>query len=135
MSSFFDLKRLVRSSRPNDSFFAPEAISAESPTDGSVPEFRVSVGELSEKSLRLWSELPRVSIKSQSEDGLSAHLVATTALMKFKDDVRVQFIPLGDRVSSFLIHSASRVGYSDLGTNRKRLSNWIDLLKEPLLGA
>lgn len=46
------------------------------------------------------------------------HATATTTLMKFVDDVEF----LLDKENNFIqIRSASRVGYSDLGANRKRV--------------
>ena len=48
------------------------------------------------------------------------HLDVTfkTALMRFRDDVRFQ---LNAEAKRFDVRSSSRVGYSDLGVNRKRL--------------
>lgn len=46
------------------------------------------------------------------------HVEFTTALMRFVDDVEFR---LGEQARAIQIRSASRVGYSDLGTNRKRM--------------
>ncbi len=46
------------------------------------------------------------------------HAVFTIAIMKFKDDLEL-FLPEDENVIHF--RSASRVGYSDLGVNKRRL--------------
>ena len=58
--------------------------------------------------------MPRTRVKTAEDDYL--HAVFTSALFRFKDDV--EFEVEGDIVH---VRSASRVGYSDLGANRKRV--------------
>jgi len=52
--------------------------------------------------------------------GTYAHAVYRTRILRFKDDVEFRLDP-----DTRLIHvrSASRVGYSDLGANRKRIES------------
>lgn len=58
--------------------------------------------------------MPRVRIVEATDDYL--HAVFTSALFRFKDDV--EFEQDGPDVH---VRSASRVGHSDLGANRKRV--------------
>jgi uncharacterized protein (DUF1499 family) len=60
------------------------------------------------------SQMPRTEVKTHENDYL--HVVFTTALFRFRDDV--EFEVEGDTVH---VRSASRVGYGDLGANRKRV--------------
>ncbi|QDT36278.1 DUF1499 domain-containing protein [Stratiformator vulcanicus] len=62
------------------------------------------------------SEMPRTSIVTQSEEYM--HVEFVSAIMRYVDDVEFLLDP-----SQGVIHvrSASRVGYSDLGANRKRV--------------
>ncbi|UOQ92674.1 DUF1499 domain-containing protein [Halobacillus shinanisalinarum] len=64
------------------------------------------------------NEEQRTSIQSEQENYL--HVIFTSKLLKFKDDVEFYFDE-----SSRVVHfrSASRAGYSDLGVNRKRMEN------------
>ena len=61
--------------------------------------------------------LPRMHMVSETDEYM--HVEATTALFRFVDDV--EFVIDAD---SKVIHfrSASRVGHSDLGANRKRMT-------------
>jgi uncharacterized protein (DUF1499 family) len=54
------------------------------------------------------------------------HAVAITAFFKFVDDVEFHFRPEEGRID---MRSESRVGYSDLGANRKRLEKIRALLQ------
>lgn len=54
-------------------------------------------------------------IQSESDDYI--HTVFTTPLLRFKDDVEFYIDAANQQVH---FRSASRVGYSDLGANRKR---------------
>ena len=65
-------------------------------------------------------ERPRVEVTESTETYV--HAVFTTRLMKYRDDVEFLIDP-----DAHLIHfrSASRVGTSDLGTNRRRMKGLI----------
>ena len=60
--------------------------------------------------------LPKTKIISESTDYLYAEF--TSALMGFVDDVEFYFDPGGNIIH---VRSASRLGQSDLGVNRKRI--------------
>lgn len=71
---------------------------------------------ISEISDSLKKGSSRVEIKTQTNNYL--HLVYTTKIFRFKDDVEMT---IKDR--KILFRSASRTGYSDLGKNRSRLKD------------
>ena len=56
--------------------------------------------------------------KLEKENGGYLHYVVTSALFRFKDDVEFSLNPDEKRIE---VRSASRVGHSDLGVNRKRV--------------
>ncbi|MEM9898790.1 MAG: DUF1499 domain-containing protein [Pseudomonadota bacterium] len=62
-------------------------------------------------------------IVQQSDEYIAA--VFTTKIMRYKDDVEFR---LDD--AAVHVRSASRVGYSDLGANRKRIESLRSLLVE-----
>ena len=61
------------------------------------------------------------------------NFVATSAIMRFKDDVDVVVLPVTGQPdkSTFAAYSRSRVGFSDLGANRKRLDAFSAALLTP----
>ena len=61
-------------------------------------------------------------------EALRLKFVATTGLMRFKDDVDVEIIPPDAGRSTLAIYSRSRLGYSDLGANQKRVTKLIGKL-------
>jgi uncharacterized protein (DUF1499 family) len=67
------------------------------------------------------------AIHAEMVDGL--HVVVTSAIFSFKDDVRIYVIPLSSRQSTLAVYSASRVGYWDLGANRRRVEDWLTRLQ------
>ncbi|MFW7378701.1 MAG: DUF1499 domain-containing protein [Oligoflexus sp.] len=73
-------------------------------------------------TLSLW---PRTKV--ESEDGQRIKLTVKTRLLRFTDDVEI-FVDEGKKLVHF--RSASRLGYSDLGVNRKRMESLQQDLKK-----
>jgi len=68
---------------------------------------------------------PRYKIKVLADDYLRVE--SRTRLLRFVDDVEFHFRPAAGEIA---MRSASRVGYSDLGTNRRRLESIRDALAQ-----
>ncbi len=68
------------------------------------------------KLLRVIAEHP--STRVETDDDRYIHVVFTTSLLRFKDDVEFYF---AEDEPVIHVRSASRVGYSDLGANRRRV--------------
>ena len=66
-----------------------------------------------------------------SPSGRRAEAVYRVALV-FKDDVDVAVRTRADGDSALYVRSASRVGYSDLGVNRRRVHRLLDAVDEAL---
>lgn len=131
-----DLRSFERPSSPNTAFYVPAGVDVHSPTDGEVPVYPMSATELSLLACKVWNDLRYVELKELQENGrITAHFVATTPLLRFKDDISVEFVELELERSSFMIYSASRIGYSDFGTNGKRVEDWLFRLNEAVRGS
>ncbi len=77
------------------------------------------------KQLReLVLKMPRVKLIKKTEN--YDHFVFTSKVFRFKDDVWLYFDP---DTKSIHFKSASRIGYSDFGVNRKRVEGIKQLLK------
>lgn len=122
MESFF--RALQRPDSPNHWLVAPAAYAVR--PDAVAPVFEVPVAVLHAAFRAVIRDRPRVEVVAESAGGL--HLVAATALFGFRDDVYVHFIVWSPRQSTLAIYSASRTGYWDLGTNRRRVEDWLSRL-------
>jgi uncharacterized protein (DUF1499 family) len=69
--------------------------------------------------------MPRAKITRASPGYLRVEF--TSAVLGFVDDLELQRQPAEGRIA---VRSASRVGYSDLGVNRRRVENIRELLKQ-----
>lgn len=63
-------------------------------------------------------QLPRTELAEETTDTL--HYVVTSKVMRFKDDVEFLF---DDEARQVEFRSASRLGHSDFGVNRKRMDD------------
>jgi uncharacterized protein (DUF1499 family) len=69
------------------------------------------------QQLKAWiAEQANWSISVDEPDFVQA--VVKTPLMRFRDDVQLRFLPDANLIH---VRSSSRLGYSDLGANRKRV--------------
>lgn len=78
--------------------------------------YHTSLAQAKEKILDILRSMPRAKVVTVEENYIRAEF--TSRLFRFVDDVEFYFDDT-DNVINF--RSASRVGYSDLGVNRKRM--------------
>lgn len=82
-------------------------------------KYQLSKEEAHERLLRILKNTPRTEIITSNENYIHAEF--TSSIFKFVDDVEFNF--LQDSLINF--KSASRVGHSDLGANKKRMNELI----------
>ncbi len=117
--SFF--KALIRPGKPNNWLIAPGDFPLAA--DELSPVFNVPVPILVDAFRNAALANGRAQVVESSNYAM--HIVDTTPLMGYQDDVHVQFIPVSERQSTLCAYSASRTGYWDIGTNRRRLEKWL----------
>ncbi len=83
--------------------------------------FAVPVAVLHDAFKAMLRQTPGAEVFSEAASGM--HVVVTTRIFRFRDDTRVQFISPGPRQSTLALYSASRAGYWDIGTNRRRVED------------
>ena len=93
---------------------SPNCVSSRADPADRIHHIQPLAGTTLETIQRVIESMPRTRVRAV-EDGY-LHAVFTSALFRFKDDV--EFEVDGDVVH---VRSASRVGYGDLGANRKRV--------------
>lgn len=123
-----DLAKAKRHARPNQYFVLPAGFGIEKP-DEVGPAFAVSAEMLWEAWRKIIATQPRVRILEEAPETFRMELCQRTPLMRFRDDISVQIVPMSEKSASIALYSRSRLGYSDLGTNAKRIQHWLSLLK------
>jgi uncharacterized protein (DUF1499 family) len=123
-----DFASLSRPSSPNTYLVAPADLCRAATPDRIAPVFAGAAERVRDAFLNLMRGSPRVSEGPANADPLAYEFVERTPLMGFKDDIAVVFIPLAVDRSTLAIYSRSRVGYSDLGANKKRIEAWLGVL-------
>lgn len=128
MTKFTQFKSVKRPPKPNTCLAAPEGFCLAAEPDFAPPVFEVSASTLFEKLVDTISDEGSWIRLETDADARKLKFVAVTGLMRFKDDVDIEVIPLADSQSTLAIYSRSRIGYSDLGANRKRVNDLIQRL-------
>ncbi|MFO1433494.1 MAG: DUF1499 domain-containing protein [Candidatus Competibacteraceae bacterium] len=85
---------------------------------------RVAPGDGWQVLLAVVAALPRTTVVTKTGDSL--HVEVRSALFGFVDDVEFQLRPADKTIA---VRSASRVGYWDLGVNRRRVEQIRELLR------
>lgn len=125
MADFITFKSLKRPPKPNTCLVAPDNHCLAANPDFAPPVMIMTArGLFSRMSEVIASERRWGNIEADAES-YRIKFVATTGLMRFKDDVDIEIIPVDEGKATFAIYSRSRVGYSDLGANRKRVNEII----------
>jgi uncharacterized protein (DUF1499 family) len=75
-----------------------------------------TVDEARQRLLKVIASMKRAEV--MADQGNYLHVVFTSMVFRFRDDVEFAF---DDEKKVINFRSASRVGYSDLGVNRKRM--------------
>ncbi len=107
---------------------SPNCVSTQSKSEKAKIAPLTYEGEMSQimqKLVKTVKNVPRTKIITQTDSYL--YVEFATSLMKFIDDVEF-YIDDANKVIHF--RSASRIGYSDLGTNRRRMENFRALFNE-----
>ena len=83
---------------------------------------RFKTGDRPEESWKLLTDILKKTSNCRviSQDSSYIHAEFRTRLLRFVDDVEFR---LESEIGEIAVRSASRVGYSDLGTNRRRLES------------
>lgn len=126
--SFF--KTLRRPDSPNHWLLAPADFVVK--PDAVAPVFAMPAAALRTVFMAVVQQTRGANVVAETADGV--HVVVATPVFGFRDDLRVQFIALSPQQSTLALYSASRTGYWDLGTNRRRIEDCMTRLHSTLTG-
>lgn len=132
MSARLDFGSLERPSSPNTYLLAPEGLCQKAAPDAPSPLFDMPAEALFARIEDFTARQTGWTVAERLQDALQLDIVARTKVLKFKDDVSVRAIAAAGnpQKSQLAVYSRSRVGYHDLGANRKRVERMIAELKE-----
>lgn len=114
-------RTLRRPDSPNHWLAAPAGFPGN--PDAVAPVLEVPAAVLREAFRAVVKKTPGAAVESESAAGM--HVVVTTRIFRFRDDIHAQFIVIGAQQSTLALYSASRAGYWDFGTNRRRIEDWL----------
>ena len=126
MTKYMTFKSLKRPPKPNTCLVAPENYCLAADPDFAPPVLAMTGRGLYSKLSEIIAAERRWGNVESDPEALRIKFVATTGLMRFKDDVDIEIIPVEESKATLAIYSRSRVGYSDMGANRKRVNNLIE---------
>ncbi len=131
MAEFIDFAKLKRPTSPNTALIAPEGATPLASPDSKAPVFTFPAAELFARASAYIESRKDWRLVSADARAGRIRFVAISPLMKFKDDVDLAILPHGSGQSTLMAYSRSRIGYSDLGANAKRLAALIAALQLP----
>ncbi len=123
-----DFQALTRTDTPNDFLLAPPG-HVPVPVDREAPRFAVPPETLAQAVEALLLSQPRLKVVARSDDGLAWEVVQRSPVMRYPDEIGIRVLP-AETGSTIVIYSRSKLGYSDLGVNRKRVEAWLAALSD-----
>lgn len=130
MSVYLNFENFRRSQKPNNYLIAPDGLCRKSTPDAVSPIIRKSPEALFRRLIGLFESGSGWKNLHYSEKDRRISVIAVTPFLRFKDDVDIRVMPIADLPegqigSQLAIYSRSRIGYSDLGANKKRVDGLI----------
>lgn len=131
MTNPIDFQTLERPSSPNTFLVAPTDLLGNTTADAPAPQFAQSPEAVFATLLTVIKSERAFSEIATDDAERAVRFVATVPVFGFKDDVDAVVIPI-ESGSTIAVYSRSRVGYSDLGVNKKRTEKLLAALDKAL---
>lgn len=130
MSEFIDYQNLTRPKSPNTYLVAPGGFASPATADEVAPVFERPRMAVFDQIVGLAMERKDWTLEVADEATGRLKLVATSRLLRFRDDIDIVVLPVEGvpNQSTIAIYSRSRVGRSDFGVNRKRVTELLATL-------
>ena len=125
--ALLDMSHIQRPASPNTALAAPAG--TDPAPDVVTPAFPVAPPRLYDAVLAVAAEQPRTFLAAAYPAERQAHFVARSAWFNFPDLVTAQIGDGGRETSTLVLYSRSVYGRSDLGVNRRRVTEWLAALQ------
>ena len=121
-----DFATLELTSKPNQFLVLPEGFTARSMAHHTSRVWRgTDPAPLLANFKSVALDAPRTEVTNENET--QVELCQKSALFKFPDFITVEAVEVPGG-SALCVYSRSKVGYSDLGVNAKRIQGWLEQL-------
>lgn len=124
----YDFVAPVRSGKPNDYLVCPAGECAAALPEAASPRYAAPPDAVFAALREVMVAEGITEAAAADEPGRKVSAIARTPLMRFPDRVTAMVSGDADGPASVWIYSASRIGHSDLGTNRRRVESLIGAL-------
>lgn len=123
---------LVRPTSPNTYLVCPEGFSAVKP-DQEAPIFSAALETVVKAWETVAAEQPRMTeVEDLRTERPQRTYVQRTALMGYPDIITVQIIDMNGDGTSIALYSRSQYGYSDMGANKRRVTDFLIRLEQAI---
>ena len=131
-SGMFEFSTFQRPSKPNNYLLSDQT--GGRPADGPGAVYGVDEKALKQALLQALVGEPRLEVVNAAPDAAQWEFVQRSQIFRFADDIVIEFAPADgvENGTKLSIFSASRVGYSDMGVNKARVTRWLDKLSYEL---
>lgn len=123
-----DFATLKRRASPNDALVCRREECPSAATDREAPVYPVSGERLRAIVREVALAQPGVEPVFSERWADQDRYVARTRIMRFPDTIDAAIYDLGNGRSTLALYSRSQIGYSDMGTNRRRLDTWLSAI-------
>ena len=127
-----DFATLERPDSPN-TYLVCDADVCAAEADRSAPRYPQSPEAVRDALLEVVRRQPRITEGPADPQTLTYSFVQRSFVFRFADDVTFRIAPQADAEGARVFaYSASRVGRSDFGVNKKRVDGWLEELEAAL---
>ncbi|MHB1219745.1 MAG: DUF1499 domain-containing protein [Alphaproteobacteria bacterium] len=134
MADLTDLSAVRPTGKPNCHLILPRGCGV-GPAHQASPIFPVEAPVLARAMAACLTKSPRTGIVARAPDGLRFEAEERSRLFGFVDRISVRAVPQGTGRSALAFFSRSRIGYWDLGVNRRRATRLLAALESELAAA
>lgn len=124
-----DFKNITLPNSPNYFLLCPKDYCNVKSNETS-PIFNYSIVDLDSRFQNMVNKQKHITIVQSDAQNHQYTYIQRTPLLRFPDTINVKLIALSDNQSTLAIMSQSKYGYSDLGTNQRRINYWLSDLNK-----
>jgi uncharacterized protein (DUF1499 family) len=126
-----DFQKLIRRTSPNDALACYPKDCPQAKPDITLPVYAAPAETIWVKLQECLQNQPRLTeVDNQiTEDRIYKRFIQRSFVFRFPDTIDILINARTPETSSLAIYSRSKLGYSDMGTNRRRIQNWLKCLK------